>query len=59
MALDTPQDDCWRAMEKTGADFVIFFQQMESIGHIMADHAQTPFLTVERPIHDRPRSSNS
>lgn len=59
MALDNPEEDVGAAMENieklvaAGADAVIFFQPVESIGHIMADrlfHAQIPFITVERPI---------
>jgi ribose transport system substrate-binding protein len=40
-------------MVAAGADVVMFFQPVESIGHIMADllfRANIPFITVERPI---------
>jgi ribose transport system substrate-binding protein len=59
MALDNPEEDVSAALENTekmvaaGADVVMFFQPVESIGHIMADvllRANIPFITVERPI---------
>jgi ribose transport system substrate-binding protein len=59
MVLDNGEDDVAAAMENTerlvsaGADVVIFFQPVESTGHIMADRlfgAGIPFITVERPI---------
>jgi len=59
MALDNPEDDVSAALKNTekmvaaGADVVMFFQPVESIGHMMADllfGANIPFVTIERPI---------
>jgi ribose transport system substrate-binding protein len=60
LVSDNAEEDVAAAMENTerlisaGADVVIFFQPLESLGHIMADRlfqARIPFITVERPIH--------
>lgn len=57
--LDNHEDDIDAAMRNSerlvqaGVDAVVFFQPVESIGHMMADRlfsAQIPFITVERPI---------
>jgi ribose transport system substrate-binding protein len=59
LVLDNSDDDIGAAMENcermvaAGVDVAIFFQPLESLGHMIADRlfgAQIPFITVERPI---------
>ena len=57
--FENGEDDAATALANTakvldaGVDVAIFFQPVESLGHIVADRlfeAQIPFITVERPI---------
>ena len=57
--FDNREDDAATALANTakvldaGVDVAIFFQPVESLGHIVADRlfeSQIPFITVERPI---------
>jgi ribose transport system substrate-binding protein len=59
LLLDNGEDNVAEAMEnaermvKAGVDVAIFFQPVESIGHMVGDllfSARIPFITVERPI---------
>ena len=59
LMFDNREDDAATALANTakvldaGVDVAIFFQPVESLGHIVADRlfgAQIPFITVERPI---------
>jgi ribose transport system substrate-binding protein len=60
MVLENDEDDGAKVMENAQAliearvDVAIFFQPVESLGHMMADRffsAGVRFITVERPIH--------
>lgn len=59
MFCDNREDDVVSAMENTerivkaGVDVAIFFEPVESLGHMVGDRlfsAHIPFITVERPI---------